>query len=389
MFSVAEYPFARRARNHPQAGFPQRCPQAAPAGQQLRRTPVTVVAMTRHKWDPIRVRPDGLVRPVRLDPSGRSGPTRGQSQGPHWDRVGDGWYAPVPRPDVPEQRILDASCRLAPEAAGAVTGWASLLWQGASFFDGLAPGGVEQLPVPLMLGVGSVRPSPADLISKRALPPREWLVVDGLPVATIQRALFDEIRERGELWAAVEAIEMAAAARLISPRLFAFYLAKRKAWTGVPLARQAVALASGHCWSPPEVRMGLSWELLADLPRPLRNQPIFTHDGRFIAMPDLFDPESGTCGEYDGEDHKDIERHRSDVAREDRLRFHGLEYFTVVRGDSRAVMCERMVATRRRARFVPEGLRSWTLDPPPWWQAPEPLDAYLLRTGRAEQLIAA
>ena len=79
--------------------------------------------------------------------------------------------------------------------------------------------------------------------------------------------------------------------------------------------------------------MRLRWVLDAGLPPPLCNRPLFDLDGNLIGIPDLFDPVAGLVGEYDGADHKDGERHRADVAREERFRDHGLEYFQIVRGD--------------------------------------------------------
>jgi hypothetical protein len=224
-------------------------------------------------------------------------------------------------------------------------------------------------------------------LSKAQLAPTEWEYIAGLPVATVQRALFDEVVGRGELWAGVEAVSMAAAARLISARLFSIHLLRRSAWTGVPLARKVADLARDDLRSPPEVRMHLIWELVAALERALANRPVFDLDGNLIGVPDLFDPESGTVGEYNGEHHKAIEQHRSDVSREDRFRDHGLEYFTVVRGDSRSTVAARMRRTRARAKFLPRESRAWTLDAPPSYVTPESLDEYFERTGMVERLI--
>lgn len=340
-------------------------------------------------WRPICATPAGLQWPRPVDTAGVSGPTRAQAAGPRWDRVGHGLYAPRDRPQVPEQRIVDASGRLVGGHGGAVSGWGALRWRGATFFDGLADGGRSVRPVLLMLSGGGARPRPGVKASKRALAPIEREIVRGLPVATVQRALFDEIVELGELWSAITAIEMAAAARLISPHLFACYLAKRNAWEGVPLAREAVALATGECRSPPEVTLGLIWEQLAGLPSPLRNRPVFSVDGRLLGIPDLFDEEIGVVGEYDGAHHKDREQHRLDVAREEGFRSHGLGYFTAVAGDSHEVICERMLRTRREtaAQAVPR--RDWTTRPPPWWREEESLDDHFERTGQVEALTRA
>ena len=339
--------------------------------------------MVDQRWNPVCERPCGLAFPEHVDPTGENGPTRVQARSARWEWLAPGWYVRADRPDCAEQRILDASCRL--RNGDAVTAWAALRWRGAAFFDGLAPGGHDDLPVPL-LARGSLCSLPAITLSKAQLAPSEWQYVAGLPVTTVQRALFDEVVRRNELWASVEAVCMAAAARLISARLFSTHLLHRSAWTGVPLARKAAGLARDDLRSPPEVRLHLTWELVAELTRAPANRPVFDLDGNLIGVPDLFDPVSGTVGEYDGEHHRDIEQHRSDVSREDRFRDHGLEYFTAVRGDSRSTVAARMHRTRARAKFLPPESRAWTLDPPSWYVMPESLDAYFERTGMEERL---
>ena len=131
--------------------------------------------------------------------------------------------------------------------------------------------------------------------------------------------------------------------------------------------------------------MRVAW-LRCDLPPPVCNQPLYDLDGALIGVPDLFDPEAGLVGEYDGAHHKGREQHRRDVAREQRFRSHDLEYFAVVAGDREDTVMSRMIQTRQRARFLPPGSRSWTLDPPPWVTLPETLDEYFERTGQIERL---
>ncbi len=321
--------------------------------------------------------------PSHLDPTGETGPTRVQARSRRWDRVGRGWYAPAARPSCVEQRILDAACRL--RHGEAVTGWASLRWRGGAYFDGLGPGGQDELPVPLIIDSSLAHRTGVSL-SKIQLAPSEWEFVAGLPVTTVQRALFDEVVRRGALWGGAEAVAMAAAARFISVGLFARYVAQRAAWEGVPLVREVVDVARDDLRSPREAWMHLVWELVCELPRVPANVPVFDTDGRLIGLPDLFDPVSGTVGEYDGEHHRGIEQHRSDVAREERFRDHGLEYFTVVRGDSRSEAAARIMRTRARAKFLPPESRAWTLEAPAGYRVPESLDAYLERMGMIRAL---
>jgi hypothetical protein len=284
-----------------------------------------------------------------------------------------------------EQRIVEQAARL--HGGGAITAWAALRWHGATFFDGTEDGGRTMLPVPLVTPTKR-RADARAATTRQQLASTETVVVDGVPCTTIQRALFDEVCRIPHVREAAKAISMAAAAKLISTWLFILYLAQRTAWNGIPHARQAAVLASDECRSPQEFRMLMCWELDAELPAPLCNREVYDLDGRLIGIPDLFDPVAGLAGEYQGEDHKDGRHHRHDVERGERFRDHGIEVFEVVGGDlnHRRLVVDRMLNARARAKFLPPEARNWTLQPPPWRSAPESLDDYLIRTGRATSL---
>jgi hypothetical protein len=291
--------------------------------------------------------------------------------------------------DVVEQRILEQSARI--RRYGAVTGWAALRWRGANFFDGLADGGRTVRPVPLVVGLAKLRGDWRIALSQEQLAPSERELVDGVWCTTVQRAVFDEMRAARSLREAVVVLDMAAAARLISVHLMGEYVAKRSAWTGVPRVREALLLASDDSRSPQETRMRLVWVLDARLPTPLCNRPVFDLRGNLLGIPDLLDPVAGLVGEYDGADHKEGERHREDVAREEVFRNHGLEYFEIVGGDlrDRDGSATRMRSARTRAKFFAPVSRQWTLEVPPWYDVPEDLDDYLARTGRSPALVTA
>jgi hypothetical protein len=344
--------------------------------------------MTEEHWSPRCRRPDNLVAPVPVDPTGERGPTKRQATGHHQRRTSSGLYVPsAVDAHVVEQRVYEQGHRI--RSVGAVSGWAALRWRGAAYFDGLDSNGVE-LPVPLVVGNHPLQPDPRIRIDRSQIAPTERLCTAGIWVATVQRALFDVMRFSPHVRDAVVAMDMAAAARLISVCLMSQYVVHRSAWTGVPLVREALALATNDSRSPQESRMRLVWILDARLPMPLCNVPIFDLAGRLLAVPDLFDPVAGQVGEYDGVDHKSIERHRADVAREGLLRRHGLEYFAVVGGDlpHRSLVVRRMYESRDRALFQAPDQRTWTLTPPPWWRPrEEPLDIHLLRIGAAPYLV--
>lgn len=306
--------------------------------------------MDQEEWRPSCARPSGLVWPVRVGRSSRD-PTWRVANGPRYERVASGFYVPADRSRCVEQRIIEGAARLRPDGrTGVVTGWAGLRWRGAAFFDGRLPSGVGELPVELALGGTGARltPLPGVIVNRRCLLPQDREIVAGLPVAAIQCCVFDEICRRSDLWSAVQVIDMAAAARLISVWLFATYVGACNSRNGAPLARHAVSLAVDESRSPRETWMRLVWLLVAGLPAVLVNEPVYDLGGDLIGVPDLLDVASGLVGEYQGRHHKHREQHRRDVARGERFRDHGLEYFEVVEGDSRAVAAARMHAARGR-----------------------------------------
>jgi hypothetical protein len=321
-------------------------------------------------WQPRCERPTGLVRPVAIDPTGVEGPTRGGARSSRWRRTSHGWYVPSHvDSDVVEQRILEQSVRL--PSGGAVSGWAALRWMGAHFFTGLDNHG-GQLPVPVALG--GWRDLGRDdriSVSRERFWRHELCLVDGVPCAVPERALFDDVRRDRSLRSGVVRVEMAIAAELVDKSSFTAWLPSRNGWTGVPFVRRVMVYVGGECRSPQEARMRLVWVLDAGFPDPLCNRPVFDLQGHLLGYPDLFDPVAGVIGEYNGLDHLEHDRRRSDAEREERFRDHGLEYFDLVRGDLLDIprVVRRMQDTRQRAKFLPPDQRRWTLEPPPWWMA--------------------
>jgi hypothetical protein len=270
-------------------------------------------------------------------------------------------------PGPPRQRVAEHAARLG--GAGAVTGWASLLLHGAPFFDGLMRDGRTSRPVVLVTPDRHLRPLPGSEVRRERLPPQDRVVRHGVPCTRVERALFDEMRF-SPLREAVVAMDMAAHAELTSIRRMRAHLGGRRGADGAPVVEAALALADEHSRSGPETDMRLTWVLDAGLERPLCNRPVFSIDGMLLGVPDLLDARAGVVGEYDGADHRAQDRRHRDLGREQLMRDHGLEYFTLVSGDlrDRQRAVARMLATRERAlatRYArPE---RWTLEPPAGW----------------------
>jgi hypothetical protein len=318
-----------------------------------------------HRWRP-RQPPLPFIWPVQVDPEGIQGPTRGQTQGPKWRRSSPGFYVPtsVDRTGS-SQRIVEAAVLL--PGGGAVTGWASLHLRGAFFLDGQRYGALRA--VPLVVGPGQRRRRRDGI---RFLEDRVGHVemVYRIPCTPVRRAVFDEMRLSDDVREAVVAVDMAAAAGLVSVAQMRVFVAGHSGWNGVPLAREALDLADEGSDSPQETRYRLVWQLDARLPRPLVNPPVFDRSGRLLGYPDLLDPAAGLVGEYDGDDHRRAARHSADVGREARLRDVGLEVTRATGADvlDRAMLAARILEARERARFEDPERRRWTLTPPPGWR---------------------
>lgn len=315
------------------------------------------------------------------DPAGVAGPTRREaagagSPGSEWRRVWRGWYVPAHvDPDLPEQRVWEASVLLSP--GGAVTGWAALRLHGATFFDGRDRDGGR---TPVELVSPHARSRTAGIVWRQdSLAPGDVVVRAGVPVTRPERAVLDAMRRGGDLRAAVRAVDMACAAELVSLQRVARYAEPRVGWVGMPRVGEALDLGDERSRSPLETDGRLVWRLDAGLPRPRVNVPVFSRRGRLLGIADLLDEEAGLVVELDGADHAGARRRSADAGREGGLRNHRLEVERVTGYDlhQRPALVRRLHDARRRALWLPLDQRPWTLEPPPWWEPELPLDVRL------------
>lgn len=311
--------------------------------------------------------PPGLIWPLRVDPSGLAGPTRGQARGPSWRVSSYGLYVPADAPTSVEQRIVEAAARL--PAYGGVTGWAALRWMGGVWFDGLASRGRIQRPVDLATADSSIRSQPGIRVSEERLAPCELMAHAGLVVTSPVRSLFFAMRYAGGRDAALALADMAAYSDLVS-RAEAMAMARTNpGWTGIGIERSALRVMDENAWSPAEVAMRIVWTDVAGLPRPLCNRPVFDANGRLIGTPDLLDTTVGVVGEYDSALHLEGSRRARDVHREGLFRAAGLEYVTMLAGDlaRSGAFVARLRQAYARAERQPVSDRAWTIELPPWW----------------------
>lgn len=306
-----------------------------------------------------------LFRPMRVDPSGTSGPTRRAARGRAYRRASSGLYLPASiTADLTEQRIVEAAANL--PSFGGVTGWAGLHWLGARWLSGRGPD-EHAYPVDLATGYADVRNQPGHLVSQERLGPEELTTHEGLPITFAVRSLYYAIRYAAHVRDAVALIDMTAFDDIVALDELGAYALANPGWTGAPQARDAIALADENSWSPQETYTRLRWKLDAGLPDLLTNRPIFDRSGRHLATPDLLDEEAGVVVEYGGAVHLDPAMRRTDIGREELFRTLGLEVVLVTAGMTRESVAARMMAARARALFLSESRRAWTVHAPSWW----------------------
>lgn len=305
------------------------------------------------------------MRPVRLDPTGRDGPTRGQARNPkRWRRSSFGYYVPAwVDADNVEQRILEASVVLRPFQA--VTGWAALRWLGGTWFSGVDAGGGRR-PVDLLISTHDIDPQPGFVVCGEGTSQDNMVWVGGVRVTVPAWSVAFMMRYASGLHEAVEALDMAAYSDLASVAEVAEVVAHQSAWTGVPQARSAVALGDENAWSPREVRLRLLWAAAVEGVRLRSNLPLFDRAGRHLGTPDVVDVAAGVAADYDGVVHLGREQRRSDRTRDELFARHGIEVVRWLSGDRPGDFLARLHRAYARAGRRTDR-RTWTADPPSWW----------------------
>ena len=301
-----------------------------------------------------------VTLPVRVDPTGRTGPTKAQAAGPSWTRTSPGHYVPSSvTPDLVEQRVVEQGARL---RNGVVTGWAALRLFRAGYLDGLARDGRTRLAVQVAANGDRIRSSTDVDVHRVSVDEADVVVRYGVRCATPERALFDAMRWADSFEERVVAMDMAAAAELTSIR---------RTWTRVrgfrdvrdrALAVQALGWADEGAESPQEVRLRLVWRRRFSWAAPLTNRTVLTRDGHRLGRPDMVSEALGMGAEFDGAEHRNRARHRRDVRRLDDYQRAGLEIATFVGADldDEDLVVDRLRATLRR---VDPERRAWRLAP--------------------------
>lgn len=267
--------------------------------------------------------------------------------------------------DTAKPRVrIEALAKVLPDGA-AIGGWAAAHLLGAPDLDGMVSGRRRFMPIPICLQPGvQIRERPGTVVWRSEFDPSELGSRSGIPVLSSVRTCFDVIRRAPSLTEAVVGIDAMLRFGLVNRADVENYHADRPRWRGSPRARRALELADAGVRSCAESRFRVLWVVDACLPPPAVNVPVFDWMGNLLGLPDLFDADAGLAGEYDGSDHRSIDRHTADNAREEMFEAHGI---IVVRAtaldvnDYRARTVTRLRAAHARGLRRNRALDGWTL----------------------------
>jgi hypothetical protein len=218
---------------------------------------------------------------------------------------------------------LDAMTRIEAVVAwmpeGAVLGgWAALYWAGVDSLDGrTGPGACRDVPISVCLGpVGRVRrPAGVDL-DRSTILDVDLTECRGVAMTAAARSCLDVARRCGPEEGLV-VTDAALRAGLVSRADLDDAASRLVRIKAVPAARLVASLADPGAESAPESRLRYVWVVEAGLPAPLVNPVVLGRDGTFLGRSDLLDEAAALVGEYDGEDHRLLERHTADNVREE------------------------------------------------------------------------
>jgi hypothetical protein len=250
------------------------------------------------------------------------GVTRRELQGRRWTSPFRGVHLPAHPSTEPLQCAL-AAAELVPDG-GALGGWAAAQVLGCRALDGRAGGGMAVDPIVV------VTPPPLQIRRRSGIEPKhstldeaDVATVNGITVTSPVRTAFDCARW-SDLTGAVVALDALARECRVDLAAVADYVALRPRWRGVPIVRAALDLADPRAKSPGESRMRVLWVVGAGLPRPEVNATVLDVTGCVLGEADLLDVDAGVVGEYDGAQHRELEPHADDNAREEWLEDAGL-----------------------------------------------------------------
>jgi hypothetical protein len=293
------------------------------------------------------------------------GLSRAHLQSRGWDRASHGLYAPRGSTGT-----LAATCSALQRVLPAGSVFSHLT--AGRLYELWLPRLPGWLPVQATLPPRTTRPERRGLWVARSrarlVRPVEQVGLPCLPVTQVVGQLAEDLA----LVDLVIAIDSAVHQALTTlPEIEA---AIRPRQRGAPLLRRALTFADGRSESPWETVLRVFYHLCGF--GDVEPQHVFTDErGRFVARGDLWLPGTTMLAEYDGEHHRERDRHRADLARENELRRIGVERW----GYTKPEIVHQPAALLRDAEHAyglphdPYGLAEWWYEyqlcshSPPGW----------------------
>src|SRR5262252_5190325 len=232
--------------------------------------------------------------PFTLTEARRAGLSRWQLRGASWRRISGGLYVWAGLQVSWELTLAALRRRLLDGAA--------FSGRTAAWLHGFAPlsGGLPEVTVPYGRGISG----------RAGLSVRHGTLTDvdvvercGLPVTSPLRTAFDLARHL-QLVEAVVAVDAALHKHLLDLAHLRSYVASHSGWKGIGQARRVVDLAEASAESPMETRLRMLL-VLAGLPSPQVQVPLYDDRGNFVGRPDMYYPLQRVGLEYDGGTHRD------------------------------------------------------------------------------------
>ena len=270
--------------------------------------------------------PDALrEKPFTVQQAARLGVSRRALDGRSWRRLLRGVFVHVEVPDTPQLRADAVALVLPPGSAvaGRTAAWMYGAWMPR-------PGTALPLEVVQSAAAPGHRVDGVPTL-RHVLDPVDLNELRGVPITSPERTCFELMRGR-PLPEAVVVADSFLHVEVVTARGLMRYADERPHWPGVRRIRAAVDLSNPGSASPMETRLRMVI-VLAGLPEPAVNVPVHDAGWRFLGRPDLFYFDPGFGIEYDGSYHGDLDTHRHDLHRENRLLAAGIPLLRYTAGD--------------------------------------------------------
>ena len=234
-----------------------------------------------------------LEKPFTIEEARLAGLDRWHLEGDSWTRLGPSTYVRTGSQDDPMQRLEAARRRL---PAGAAFSGLTAAW-----LHGLDVSPCNPIEATVPAGSGVSARAGLEL-SRSALDASDVVARKGLPATSMTRTLGD-ICGRLDLVKAVVIADEALHNRRVRLEDLASWVDANSRRHGIKNVRRVLTHVEPAAESPMESRLRMLL-VLAGLPRPQAQVPIFDRRGRFAGRLDLYSEEQRLGIEYDGATHR-------------------------------------------------------------------------------------